>query len=124
MPASRSWPRRRRDLQRSALPRVFASQTLTKPGWTGVAAVSADGKHLAAVAENYAILIQDSQNGAILATLKGHRGTIVQMVFSPDCARLVSVGRDRTGILWDVANGRLPRAIVKLSEDPEAWVTR
>jgi Rrf2 family protein len=24
----------------------------------------------------------------------------------------------------DVANGRLPRAVVKLSEDPEAWVTR
>ncbi|MFL5822657.1 MAG: RrF2 family transcriptional regulator [Solirubrobacteraceae bacterium] len=26
--------------------------------------------------------------------------------------------------LADVANGRLPRSIVKLSEDPEAWVTR
>jgi Rrf2 family protein len=24
----------------------------------------------------------------------------------------------------DVANGRLPRTVVKLSEDPEAWVTR
>jgi Rrf2 family protein len=24
----------------------------------------------------------------------------------------------------DVANGRLPRAVVKLSEDPDAWVTR
>jgi Rrf2 family protein len=24
----------------------------------------------------------------------------------------------------DVASGRLPRAVVKLSEDPEAWVTR
>ena len=26
--------------------------------------------------------------------------------------------------LADVANGRLPKSIVKLSEDPEAWVTR
>jgi hypothetical protein len=24
----------------------------------------------------------------------------------------------------DVASGRLPKAVVKLSEDPEAWVTR
>ena len=91
----------------AALPRVFASQTLTaRAGWTGVVAVSSDGKYLAAVGENFAILLQDAQNGELKATLQGHRGTIVQLAFSPDGARLVSVGRDRVGILWDVATGQ------------------
>ena len=91
----------------AALPRVFASRSLAaKAGWTGVAAVSPDGKHLAATGDNHTILLQNTQSGEVVGTLQGHRGTILQMAFSPDGARLVSVGRDRVGILWDVATGQ------------------
>ncbi|MDB5314083.1 MAG: High-affnity carbon uptake protein Hat/HatR [Gemmataceae bacterium] len=91
-------------LWNASLPRVFADRAVAgKPGWTGVAAVSPDGKRIAAVGEKHAILIQDAATGDVLATLRGHRAAVVQVVFTADGGRLVSVGRDRLGYLWDVA---------------------
>src|SRR5207237_287976 len=91
----------------ATLPRVFPEHTLAAgPGWTGVAAVSADGRRLAAVGPRHTILIQDARTGQVLHTLRGHRGTVVQLAFSPDGTRLVSAGRDRVGFLWDLVSGR------------------
>ena len=55
---------------------------------------------------NDAILIHDTNTGAVKTTLRGHKGVITQMAFSPDGNRLVSIGRDQLGFLWDLQTGR------------------
>ena len=79
-------------LWNAALPRVFpTSQIPSKLGGTGVTALSPDSNKLARVGERYSILIQDAKTGATLATLKGHRAVVLQLAFSPDGSRLISV---------------------------------
>ena len=91
----------------ATLPPMFATHSLNgRPGWTGVAAVSPDGKRIAVVGEKYAIVILDADSGAVLTTLRGHRATVTQLAFSRDGARLLSAGRDRVGYLWDVQGSR------------------
>ena len=65
-----------------------------------------DGKWFAATGENRAILILDAVTGAVKTTLRGHKGVITQLAFSPDASRLVSIGRDQLGFLWDLPTGK------------------
>jgi RNA polymerase sigma factor (sigma-70 family) len=59
-------------------------------------------------AEQARVRVWDPLTGARRATLAGHRGAVVSLVFSPDARLLASGSNDTTILLWDMA--RLPHA--------------
>jgi WD40 repeat protein len=63
----------------------------------------------------YVITLYETASGAIRRQLRGHRNLIEQLAFTRDGSKLVSVSRDLTGLVWDVAPPR-PLAPVALSE--------
>jgi WD40 repeat protein len=73
--------------------------------WPG--AIGPDGRWLAYPAEDGAgVRVFDLTNprpGSGTTTLRGHRGRIADMTFTPDGRRLVSVCADGIGLVWDVA---------------------
>jgi RNA polymerase sigma factor (sigma-70 family) len=73
-------------------------------------AVSPDGR-LLAVAEfgfiqdrspDYSVWIYETVTGGLIRKLPGHSRWINDLAFAPDGRRLVSVGHDQTGLVWDV----------------------
>src|SRR5262249_18534849 len=59
-----------------------------------------------------AIRLYDFANGSQVALLKGQDDVVKALAFSPDGARLISGGADKTAIIWDLA-ARKP--LVRLS---------
>ena len=53
------------------------------------------------------VLVLDSQTGALLLTLKGHRAPIYSVIFSPDNKMIVSGSKDSTIRVWDANSGNL-----------------
>ena len=47
-----------------------------------------------------------SRNGSpgALFKLEGHQLTVIQIVFSPDSKRILTVGRDRIAIVWKLVD--------------------
>jgi RNA polymerase sigma factor (sigma-70 family) len=78
---------------------------------------SADGKYLAAVAENRVRLL-DAATGKELRRGAGHQGPVLVAAFSPDGKTLATGGTDRTILLWDLATGKELRRL----EGHRAWV--
>lgn len=105
------------DLMTGKARRVFKAPT---GWWTGDcrAVFNRAGTLLAAGSRDGSVRIWDVTTGRLLAELRGHRGSVVDVAFSPDGTRLVSVGLDATVRLWDVASGA---AVASLLGDREGY---
>lgn len=68
-------------------------------------AVSPDGRWMA-VGAGSKIAVWDLQQKKRAQTLSGHAATVSSLQFTPDNARLVSAGQDKTVRIWNVADGK------------------
>ena len=75
-------------------------------GESRLVAWSRDGTRLA-VGGTIGIWVYDTETGAEVSLLTGHRSSVVSMVFSPDGTTLASASNDSTVRLWDVATGQV-----------------
>jgi eukaryotic-like serine/threonine-protein kinase len=68
---------------------------------------SADGKRIAfaGVRETFGVL-QDTDGGKVVLTLRGHIDSVASVAISPDGRRLASGSNDRTVKVWDTATGQ------------------
>lgn len=68
-------------------------------------AISPDGK-LEAVGGDGEVKLVDAASQKVLVRMRGHKGQVTAVAFSPDGKRLATGGVDRTICLWDVATGK------------------
>ncbi|MFJ5534845.1 helix-turn-helix domain-containing protein [Streptomyces sp. NPDC093261] len=89
-------------------------RALAAPPFTEVshAAYSPDGKLLATADTDHTVRLWDVAPRRPLATLTGHRESVVSVAFAPDGRTLGSAGSDGTVRLWDVATRR-PLAVLE-----------
>jgi len=65
-------------------------------------AVSRDGKRLAAGSGDHTATVWDAVSGLELLTLRGHRGSVNSVAWSPDGKRLAIIAaRDQAGVVHD-----------------------
>ncbi len=67
---------------------------------------SSDGGVLAAGCEDGSVLLTDGDSGLPLRMLRGHRGRVYAVVYTPGRDRLVTVASDATFRVWETATGR------------------
>ena len=67
--------------------------------------VSPDGNTLAIVAKGDVIQLRDAGTGKELRDLKGHKGTVFHVAFSPNSQVLATASADKSVKLWDVGTG-------------------
>ena len=80
----------------------------TYDAWDGGAlclAVAPRGQLSASSHSMASILLRPIDTGVVTRQLLGHTGTVHDLDFSPDGARLASGSYDRTARIWDVAGG-------------------
>ena len=68
--------------------------------------VSPTGAQVAVVEWDNTLTVYETATGAIRRRLRGHRGMVDQVAFTPDGSRLVSVSEDGTGLVWDMTPPR------------------
>ncbi len=94
-------------------------------------AITLDGQLAATARSDHTIDVWRVADGAITAVLRGHRGRIRDLAFTPDATRIVSASDDRSSIIWDVATGELLAelesselvGVIRISPDGETIVT-
>ncbi|MBX9624703.1 MAG: PQQ-binding-like beta-propeller repeat protein, partial [Gemmataceae bacterium] len=79
-----------------AVPPGLTHRSTTAP------AVSPTGYQVAVAESDHSLTVYEAATGAIRRQLRGHRNEVYRLAFTPDGRRLVSVGRDGTGLVWDV----------------------
>ena len=103
--------------------RVVQQLTMPGPGSVRPIAVSPDGRLLAvAIYEEtpeWGVWLYETASGRIIKKFTGHSRWVADLAFSPDCRRLVSVGEDQTGLVWDVTLPALGGA--EGGKPAEAW---
>jgi hypothetical protein len=87
-------------------------------------AVSPDGR-LLAVAEgplsSSDVWVYETATGRVVRTFSGHTRWVNDLTFTPDGRRLVSVGHDQTGLVWDVTPAGLAVGRPAVKGTAEAW---
>ncbi|EJF60485.1 hypothetical protein DICSQDRAFT_171157 [Dichomitus squalens LYAD-421 SS1] len=69
------------------------------------AALNAQGTHLATGYEDGSVRIWDVQMGQCLVFSRMHVGQVIEVAFSSDGTRLLSIGCARTAKIWDASSG-------------------
>jgi WD40 repeat protein len=94
------------------------ARTLKGPSiWVRSVAVSPDGKSIAVVGTDAAVMLWDVASGERTVTLEGHTRAVSSLAFAPDGKTLASGSLDRTVRLWDVA-ARSQRATLRSGGGP------
>ena len=91
--------------------------TFTNTGRINSLAFSPNGKWLAAGSydgTNGTVRIWNTSNWRLASTLSGHKGVIMQIVFSNDCKRLASASDDHTVRIWNTTTWRPVRIILPI----------
>ncbi|MFL5804092.1 MAG: WD40 repeat domain-containing protein [Roseiflexaceae bacterium] len=80
---------------------------------TGIRSIAfgPDGRLLASAAEDGAVRIWSTADGALVNTLIGHIDVVGAVAFAPNGKLLASASDDKTIRLWDVATGQLVRVL-------------
>jgi WD40 repeat protein len=90
------------------------------------AAFRPDGKHVASVASDGTVLVWDVETGQRLLAMRGHGGEaaepqladegldarITGVAYNPGGSRILTVGRDGLGVIWDANLGKRLRVLV------------
>jgi RNA polymerase sigma factor (sigma-70 family) len=85
-------------------------------------AFSGDGKTIATTSGGIftsAVTLWDATTGKVLSDLPGHPSAITAAAFSPDGAKVYTIGKDRTLRTWDPASGR---ELARFRTEPAAYV--
>ena len=102
--AAVSWPRFVRILRHGQS--EWSAGMAFSPGTLGPLVFSPDSRLLASGGDDNLITVREVATFGVVATLRGHRGGIVDLVFSPDGGTLASSAADGTLRLWHVPTWR------------------
>ncbi len=69
-------------------------------------AASPDGRTVAVGMADHNVVLIDAATGTVRRVLRRHQGSVMAVAFSPDSARLASVGSDHTVRVWVLRAGR------------------
>lgn len=82
-------------------------KTMRQPQGITYLDLSNDGNYIATGSYDETARIWRVSDGALIRELKGHKGTVWTVAFSPDGKWLASSGDDKTIKLWSIATGEL-----------------